>query len=128
MPASPCRKFTTPVCVQADSEGDSTQLPPLMPAMQSALKVFNGLFDPALQLSKQVRALCCCRLALAARRQPDRTITSNVSCHDLLQGTLHLASAMLRLSPALSDPCLQGCSSQLSVWLLLTCQIPISCE
>jgi len=45
------------MCAQADNEGDSTPLPPLMPAMQSALKVFNGLFDPALQLSKQVRAL-----------------------------------------------------------------------
>ena len=45
---------TMQMCTQAGSDGDLTPLPPLMPAMQSALQVLDGLFDPALQLSKQV--------------------------------------------------------------------------
>ena len=76
-----------PVCAQADSEGASTPLPSLMPAMQSALKVFNGLFDPALRLSKQVRALGLMSSLppLAVRRQPDGTIDSSMSWHEPFQ-------------------------------------------
>ena len=73
-----------PVCAQASSDGDFASLPPLMPAMQSALGVFEGLFDPALQLSKQVRAYMMIqeRLSPAVSSQPHDTVQSSMCRHE----------------------------------------------